>query len=384
MKKVFLPIISLVLYSTCFSMDQKITEPYTLGWSARHHKIAKILTLGLYNPTYLDKLLADPLASLLYGYEVDKKFKNALLTEKKIEDKPVGEWRHIIGETINDLKKEAPLFLLGECTCEDWGPCILSRSFDPHCRSAYEEDIVHALLERLKSGPAHYVGFGTGGMFQDFLIILKTLIQSPDASLSIHLIDHKHTPYVAAREFIGDGREINPYSHIDPSLVLEKLKEKAKEEWGGARFKDDVIEGELTSECLIIEERTKQFITYLEQTFPHATLQLFIHNNVDSYLSFIKENHLTPPDVITAVDIQDEMSYLANGPYEYGCLCYHSLMLNPDSYNCWLAKWENPSHRGKMSKGFIKNRLDSQTDSIESNIEIDGETHKMYAQRIEF
>lgn len=72
------------------------------------------------------------------------------------------------------IEKCCPISLLQECVAEDWGACMLSRSYNPKFRNTLETTAVAALIEKSKNeAPTPYVGFGSGGMFQDFVIIAK-------------------------------------------------------------------------------------------------------------------------------------------------------------------------------------------------------------------
>ena len=195
-----------------------------------------------------------------------------------------------------------------------------------------ENQVVAALLHKsheIQDRPIEYAGFGTGGSFQDFVIIAKTLAQKPDAILSIHLIDPKFTPYVKICDLLGHSRSIDQEQTTDFLALMDQFIPYARKNWGAEQLSDAEIEQNILGECLPIEEKMRQFVSFLKKMFPQATLSLSVHENGQSYLDYRGKQHLPCADVLTAVDIEDEMSLLAGSTVVYARLCKEVLKNNP-------------------------------------------------------
>ena len=253
-----------------------ITEPYQPGFLKKW---------GLYqkrNTDPLNNLIVNPKSALDHIHHVRDKL------AEKYKDKSEKNKSSFIPESeAEELMKEArqnsPIFLIGECIKEDWGPCLLSRSHAPQYRNHFENETVTTLIKQIESeeAPIHYTGFACGGMFQDLVVLTKTLAQKPNASLAIHLIDLEHTPYVACQDLIGPTREVKPTESLDPHKVIDQLMERAKKEkWVNEKdCEGDKLEDtkkQFTGICKDYDEKAKQFVSYLQRTFPDAQLSLYL------------------------------------------------------------------------------------------------------------
>lgn len=297
---------------------------------------------------FLNSLLLNPIAACntiykthaAYGQALDRKVKEENLSSDEAQQRAVP----IVLKLINSYEKICPVYFLGECVREDWWYCVLSRRFEPLYRESFEQNVVKTLLACLDSKaerPVQYVGFGCGGAFQDFVIAVKTLAQKPDASLAIHLIDRKYTPCVACLGLLSDSHQIVPKIPIDYYRIMPLVKQRYKDEWGAKDLPDVQFENAVIGESIRIEVRAKQFVSFLQKTFPRAHVELFLHSDKQDYLEYIEKHGSRYADVISAADIQDEMSLLTRGPLDYGLLCQRVLQQNPESRNYWLSRWQN-------------------------------------------
>ncbi len=285
----------------------------------------------------LDELLANPKNVLDHINQTREYFAEKY---KDIEKLSEPKLRQITQKT----EQENPLFLLGECTAEDWGACLLSREYAPKYRNYFEEKTVAALDKRLQSSetPVHYTSFACGGMFQDLVVIAKTLAQHPNAGLALHLIDLQHEPYITCRDVSGLTREVKSTDNFSPCSVMDKLVARGKEEGGiPENMEGDELEKgkqNLMCGCLYIDTMAKQFISYLQKTFPNAKLSLYLHGSSDSYLSYLQQQQLPYPDVVTAIDTQDEMSLIRNSGVNFADLAEKTLINNPTASIIQLQK----------------------------------------------
>jgi hypothetical protein len=320
-------------------------------------------------PPLTDSLLLHPESALTYGYHINDQFGDAV--EKKgindFKNKPFTQ--KALQETnalISTFEKKWPLFLLGECTAEGWGPCILSRSYQPKNRDTFEQEVVSSLLQKMSNTkPVEYVGFATGGMFQDLVILVKALAQKPNGKINIHLIDKKFTGFAYSKMVIEQSTEIHEHKSIDFSSPtnMDTLKNYAKTHWGAKNETDSNIEKLLKMECIGQEKKCQQMLSYLKKTFPHAQLSLSVYGSAQDYCMATKKTQ-TYADVISAADMEDEISLVQQSNVHYAALCTKMLKKNPTADNIWLAK--NPQ---KGTAKILKISLSKTQNSIEEKFE---------------
>ena len=137
-------------------------------------------------------------------------------------------------------------------------------------RTAFEERATSLLLEKLKSEqPIQYVGFGSGGLFQDLVILAKTLKQKPASSIVINLIDPNLT-YVYCKDIAQTNREVKEDSSLDIQPIANDVVKQAKTHWGSKNEDDISIIEEVSATCLVQEASLKQFIKTLMHIAPEA------------------------------------------------------------------------------------------------------------------
>lgn len=288
------------------------------------------------NTSYTNKelfklVISNPKKTLFYIYE---KSKNNLTEHDSIEE---------VKKTFEELEKTCPLFLLGECVAQDEGDCTLSRSYNPKFRNDFENDVVTACIQSLKiKASICYTGFGSGGMFQDLVIIAKTLDQHPDANIAINLIDPKYFPHMYLQDYLKQPREIDIlYDYTPTQEFLDHALKAAKEESNQQlSVTDEIFKKNLTLALLVLSKKQKEFISFLQEQFPQARISLSVHSSTDEYLKYNNTHKLNYPDVITAVDIEDENSLEQNSIAAFSKLCVLALQKNPSSKNFWLTKGE--------------------------------------------
>ena len=297
--------------------------------------------------SFLDLLLTDPRKAL----NRTKKVSDAYSKEAKAElEHSTSDQVVLFKKLVKKYEKNCPVFLLGECTSEDWGACCLSRAYCSKYRDQYELRVCDSLLEKLqKSGDAvHYADFGSGGAFQTLVILARTLSKKPDSSLAVHLIDMKHTPHAVSRDTLQVNREVTLQDDYNLEPIMPQLLQRGREEWGGKNAEDKVIRDGVLGGYALVEEEGKQMIGWLAKTFPHAKLSLSLHESSQSYLNYLEKTGQPSPDVVSAADIQDEMSLLRGSVRDYSLLCRQTLQKKPDSIN-WLLGKESQS-TGRLSQ----------------------------------
>lgn len=402
MKKIYLSAILLSAQFMNFAMNNddlkfngrkqiEITAPYTPSILVRY---PRLITLGLggmsylignygqekVNPAYLgaaglvagyfltrktqliDSLLLNPIEGLQHAYSIHEKFSQEG-NKKDLDNKPLAEMKPEFEKLKNKYEQQSPIFLVGECIQEGFGPCLLSRTYDPRYRTAFENKIAQAVLTKLQTtaAPLNYVSFAHGGMYQDLVIFAKILAKNPNANLNIHFIDIQNTPYVKARSLLGNGREISQTYCIDIDPCRDKLVACAKKK-GGAQGKDSVIADNLDRTCILAESRFKEVVNFLQKTFPKAHLSLQIHSSSENYLKYREKNNLPLPDIVTAADIQDDMSCMKKAPAHYMTLCAKVQKNNSLMMNYWLAKNDNKAQIVSLSTSKVENAASGEID----------------------
>lgn len=309
-------------------------------------------------PTMLDLILTDPQAILDLNSKVCddcmKAVQNQLskkgidLEAKELTDKQIDMFVGSFETHCTDHEKEAPLFFIGECQAQEFCSCMFTRSINPQYRERYEDTVVADLVEVSSSGskPVSYASFGSGGMFTDLRIITKFLAKHPDANFSIHLIDGQYMPYPTAHEFATNDRRV----FLSESQLLSRescrhvidLAKKAKQVKSGEeqKAKSDVYQSYAYN-----ARKAYQFLNWITKTFPKAGIALCMHNLEDDFKKYVDSKKI-PIDLLTACDIEDEMSVLRKGPVSYLALTKHY----PDAKNIWLSKsdktleWDGQAH----------------------------------------
>lgn len=273
---------------------------------------------------------------------------------------------------------------LGECTKYDSCDCVLNRTCNPHYRNAFEEKVSSSIISKINSSDnavVTYTGFGTGGAYQDFVILLKTLVQKPTAKLNIHLIEGDNSGYVMMADRIKNDREVKHDNGIDfennklLNNYAQFLRNKYPDDPSITKITDDeALKLNIVDEMFCVEAKYKQFILTLSKIFPRAQLSLTIHDQTDSYLQYLNEKNLPHADVVCTADIQDEMSLIHQSINNYAKLCVKTLQHKPDSHNIWLALAEN-----RQDIYLTTLSLQEQKGSHKNTINIDNKDMQCYS-----
>ncbi|HBL98278.1 TPA: hypothetical protein DDZ86_01395 [Candidatus Dependentiae bacterium] len=326
------------------TLKQYLGAGFGVGISVMGLKYLYDYCTAPYTPEQLLKLIINnPKKALAYTSRLnDKFFANAEKSPKKIL------------ELARQYEHDCPILLLGECMKEDWGHCILSRDYNPKFRDHFESKVVAAMSKRLEGGKTvNYVGFGSGGMFQDLVIMAKMLTKNPTAQININLIDPKYWVYVAMRDYLKNGREVGQkYDDTPTEEFADYALKKVKEAVGTIEVSDGEFKENTKTNATFEGMKYKQFISFLQKAFPNASLTLSIHESADKYLEYVDANNLPYPDVITAADIQDEMSF--GSLKDYFKLSLLAKKKQPSSINLWLSKGEENLNPELVTYSFKK------------------------------
>jgi hypothetical protein len=296
------------------------------------------------HPELIDVLLTNPVEGLTNIYATNKKFCNELQQERLEDEKDVLRFAEKLEFFVRKYEQENPLFLLGECTQNGFFACIFTRSINPSYRERFEERVSQKLIEKISlnkqnESPINYTSFGCGGALSETIILAKALAKKPNAHLTIHLIEGNNISYVAAVDFLGFSREMK----INQKLFNfnDKLSEYRKfiESKGETlECTDNELHIQLVSNCMVIQKKNEQILTWLTSTFPDAKLSLFIHDFTDNYFKYLDKSKLPYADVVSAADIQDEISLMRDSVTNYKKLCTKTLEKKSNACNVWLAK----------------------------------------------
>lgn len=296
------------------------------------------------HPELIDVLLTNPVVGLTNIYATNEKFCNELRQDGLEDEKNVLRLMERFEFFIKKYEQENPLFLLGECTQNGFFDCVFTRSINPSYREKFEKRVSQKLIEKISSnkqdeGAISYTSFGCGGALSEVIILAKALAKQPDAHLIIHLIEGNNIPYVTAADFLGVSREIkiNQKSlNFDDKLTEYKQFMVSKGE--EIECTDNDLHIRLVSNCIKIQKKNEQILTWLTNTFPDAKLSLFIHEFTDNYFNYLDKHKLPYADVVSTADIQDEMSLLRGSVTNYAKLCIKTLEKKSNACNVWLAK----------------------------------------------
>lgn len=349
-----------------WSPELVITKPYTPSFIDQHYKKVSLfnwMALGALGATSLitknqgTGALALGAAAYLWKYPRQLRVVDSLLIDPanalKKANKGYVEFFYSINETGIQKKsietfheemkrlqlkgeKHSPIFLLNECTQKPFGPCFLSRTFDSKYREYFNKKVCRKILSKLqKQKSVHIVSFGAGELFHDLESVVTICAQIPDAQIEIHSIDFENVPYALFRKIENNGYEISVQDGVNATSCLKKITEHLRKELNQEDAPLNRPEY-LAQQCLLKDARFKQFLTFAQKTFPRAQIRLFAHSHYQYYLEYVKK-HATQPDILTAVDIDDQKSRQTYSTEHYKKLCVELIKINPHCDNLWLV-----------------------------------------------
>lgn len=200
-------------------------------------------------------------------------------------------------ETIEKLGRISPISQLNECGTIF---CTMSRAFNPTIRNEYEE----CVSEKLSTyTTATYTSFGSSGLLQDFIILAKALEKNPKMSLTVHLIDVQYATYALCLKKITGSYVVDETDLNIAPLLPELVKEKAS----FSHQNNTKAKKRFCNEFLAAEVKVQQFNRALRQYFPEAPLTILVHGSKENYCNDIKESSREHADILTAIDIFDDL-----------------------------------------------------------------------------
>lgn len=324
---------------------------------------------------YRDKRTAEPLVTILHNpltslndlYRINNQFESTFKTEK-LDDfsHPDDQALEKLNSLIQSHEQKSPIFLLGECTQEGEWSCMLSRTYQSKYREQFEKRVVDALVAKTEScdNAVQYVGFGSGHMYQDLVVLCKTLTSNPNASLSVHLIDPQYSCFTDIRDAMNLDRQVKPDTHTNLLQSMPELIKVYRE-----KIEDNyTLDNEISKTIQVVytkgENTARQFITFLHKAFPKASLSLYLHDSHTAYLGYITKHNIAYPDVICAADIDDEMSRMQGSLPNYIILSKKALQKKPNAFNMLLTKLD-PKTEGHMVQ-LVTISLDEVAGAIKS------------------
>lgn len=235
-------------------------------------------------------------------------------------------------QLTDKYEKQMPLLHLDECDTDD---CPLNREYYPLYRQRYEDEVVAALIKKSEDGEkVTYADFGSRLMFQTMVILAKFLEKKGDAKIDIHLIDRAYECFSTCCDYLRIPRKLYgnvniDVSHCVPVLIKEKLSPRVKADQSPA-----VLES-----YMITESCGNEMIKWLRKNYPQAAVNLWLHHSDSDYFTYVvtRSNILALPDVISASDINDELSVKTGSIAKYASLCINTLMRKKDFENIRLG-----------------------------------------------
>jgi hypothetical protein len=309
--------------------------------------------------TILDFIKNSPEAVLIHTYNTLTKYETKGKKDE-LEKKMKEDFEGTLNALRTELELECPLFLLKEC--DDYAlaqplpfgsPCILSRAYNKKYRKAFEDKVVENLssqIQSIKDRPVNYTGFASGGMFQDLVILTKTLAQHPTANVSINLIDAQYRIVATHKP------------------VLLKIRDFIKKL---------ITKKQLTQDTLI-QNQSSQFISWLQKMYPQAQLSLNLHASTQDYCQYLDKNALQYPDIIAAADIQDDSCMIHQAIENLVQLCNKTQYQNKACLDTLLMHRGDEAYLANLKKDNSVNMREASDEDIEIKLE-DGSTKKFTA-----
>lgn len=270
----------------------------------------------------LAALLHNPATSLEHLNGINDQFKEDVKV-KELHNPDCSENKVLtnLSSLIKSYEEASPIFLLDE---RRQPQCPLTRANNPKYRERFEERVANALSAKIaaSSDPVQYVGFASGSMYQELIILCKALKQNPNASIIMHFIDTEYASFVEMRDQMKHIHQIDVDSE-------QKLGE------GESSDNNNHIQ-RINQVTIYTENKARQLIMFLKRAFPDAQLTLNLHQNGAAYLDYLKTYNLPYADVVCTADLDTE-----DAKKDYLSLCKIILEKRPESVTTLLAKDQN-------------------------------------------
>ncbi len=264
----------------------------------------------------------DPLRALRHMRSIKKDFVKELEQFIPTSDTAFNWSYHLM--LARQFEQRNALFLLDECPNDNSDSCLLNRTTCPHYRQAFEESVANKMMRIQPVGntPLQYVSFGSGGLFQDLMVIHKLLKNRSDVALDVHIMDIEYISCIQMHDALGGDR-----------LILPELKEHPMVS-AGAICNDPLTHGTII-QGLCGELMCKQFIQHVKNSFVQAQFSLRVYKDCDDYINYIERHNIPCADIAVAADIGDSYD---EAPKAFALLCKIIASKKPDAHNVLLAK----------------------------------------------
>lgn len=249
-------------------------------------------------------------------------------------------------EIVKKCTKINPIFLLYEC---DIYHCSLSRSQNPSYREMFENRVIQKICSSDK-GFCHWVDFGSGALLQRLFIVREILIVRPKLSMRLDFTDKQYFALMMFLKSIQNTSEFYTTIPINESMIadaknVELCREFIKKKYPSYDGYD--LKYAVYWQYVLFS----QFTSFLNKTFPYATVWYGIYDTAHSYLSSMNSSSKNVPDYVTAVDIADCDNGKQAASMPYIALCAMLLKKNPELCNFWLDK--GPSKKEVFLKTIV-------------------------------
>lgn len=212
--------------------------------------------------SYKQKLISNPREIVAENYDISREL-DALFCQFKESNKTLSDYRSLLNKCISDY----PLSLFYECAGFE---CSLSRFLFPKRRAWFEKMVVESLVEQSKKSdlPINYVNLGSGGLFQDILIITQALEQGVK-KLNIHCVDPLYKQFI--------------------STLKAKSLNKSDLDFGAEEF--EATYG-----------RFKSFFRWVSSVYPASEIRVFIYSFAEDYIKVAQKNLEFLADIVVVAD----------------------------------------------------------------------------------
>ncbi len=255
-----------------------------------------------------DKLLKNPLSLLSeikkYEHELQELFE--AVSDGKAEFDPAA-----MAETFQKQRTLNPIFLVEECYS---GQCGLSRNQNSS-RSFYESVVLKYLKKYKNQERINLVSFASGGMFQDLIILAKSVKLHGISNINIHLIDTKYTSYTQA---------LSGLNHHVTQVNLCNDRSSAFYTYSLSKESEKRMQQKCEMYLTVMHEQLRQFVS-LVQVLSDKNIKIYIHKDAASY----QKNCIAHPDLqadlLIAMDFGPNPFVYKGMLRDYYSLIYHSL-----------------------------------------------------------
>lgn len=338
------------LFPRTIQNSEPETQKYTYlksFWYAAVSLTRHALILQLKQKELLDWLLTNPqmILTILNGihsfFWAELRAYGAPIATNVQDCKPdLKRERAVFKKHFENYVKICPLFHLGVAYQQPQRPQLYPLYGDFHKK--IETLFLHKIGDINK--PISSVIDSCEDFFSNILILAHVLTKKPNAYIVTHILNQKHKEYCIVKDLVQTSppvtRALEPKNRIDLTPHLPVIQDYIKD--NGLNCSPSVIEYQFGETELFYNP----LLTFLRNSFPHASLAWFLHYDHEDYWNYQKKHSLPAADIIytthekfmnRAKGIPDSPTFQVYPCYDQEIFGMQTLQENPEAEVVFLS-----------------------------------------------